>query len=66
MSEESDQLKAEFNVLVGQRGTFESHWSKAARIASPRDDHFNQETFTQGQQVRQFQYDETAEMAGAE
>jgi len=63
MSEEFDLLKAEFNVLVGQRGTFESHWSKAARIASPRDDHFNQETFTQGQQVRRFQYDETAELA---
>lgn len=63
MSAEFDQLKAEFNVLVGQRGTFENHWSRAARIASPRDDHFNQETFTQGQQIRRFQYDETAEMA---
>ncbi len=61
MSEESQQLKSEFDLLVGQRGTFESHWSRAARIASPRDDHFNQETITQGQQVRRFQYDERAE-----
>lgn len=63
MSEEFDKLKSEFGVLVGQRGTFEVHWSRAARIASPRDDHFNQETFTQGEQVRRHQYDETAEMA---
>ncbi len=61
MSEESRQLQSEFDLLVGQRGTFESHWSRAARIASPRDDHFNQETFTQGEQVRRFQYDERAE-----
>lgn len=61
MSKESDQLQSEFDLLVGQRGTFEVHWSRAARIASPRDDHFNQETFTQGQQVRGHQYDERAE-----
>lgn len=63
MSKESDKLQAEFDLLVGQRGTFESHWSRAARIASPRDDHFNQETFTQGEQLRRFQYDERAEIA---
>ena len=63
MSTESEQLQAEFDLLVGQRGTFESHWSQAARIASPRDDHFNRETFTQGENVRRHQYDETAEMA---
>ncbi len=61
MSTESEQLQSEFDLLVGQRGTFEVHWSRAARIASPRDDHFNQETITQGQQVRRHQYDEHAE-----
>ena len=61
MSTESEQLQSEFDMLLGQRGTFEVHWSKAARIASPRDDHFNQETITQGQQIRRFQYDERAE-----
>lgn len=63
MSEESDRLQSEFDLLVGQRGTFEVHWSRAARIASPRDDIFNQETFTQGDQIRRHQYDERAEMA---
>lgn len=63
MSEESEKLQSEFDLLRGQRGTFETHWSKAARIASPRDDHFNQETFTQGEQVRRHQYDEHAEKA---
>lgn len=61
MSDESIQLQAEFDLLVGQRGTFEEHWSRVARIASPRDDHFNRQTFTQGEQVRRFQYDERAE-----
>ena len=61
MSEETIQLQSEFDLLVGQRGTYEAHWSKAARIGSPRDDHFSQESFTQGEQVRRFQYDERAE-----
>ena len=61
MSEESKQLQTEFDLLVGQRGTFEEHWSQAARIASPRDDHFNRQSLTQGAQVRRSQYDERAE-----
>lgn len=58
---EKHQIKVEFDGMKSARGVLEGHWSEVAEIGSPRDDVFQQQTITEGQKMRNRQYDELAE-----
>lgn len=60
-AEEKHSIVKEFDRLHSERGTLDANWSDVASVASPRDNVFNRET-TQGENLRQNQYDETAEL----
>lgn len=60
-NEVKHKIITEFDRLKSERGTLDSNWAEVARIASPRDNVFNRDV-TPGENLRQYQYDETAEL----
>lgn len=59
--DEKQRIKADFSRLHSDRATLDGRWSEIARLASPRDNMFNR-TVTQGENLRNNQFDETAEL----
>lgn len=60
-AEEKSAIIKEFDKLHSDRGTLDANWTDVASIASPRDNVFNRHV-SPGENLRQNQYDETAEL----